>query len=208
MNTLQKRELRTVVAVLLLCLAAVVVPASAQDNNRKNELNIGLGFANDFKLNWVENLIDIALTDELHENTDAMRHSGFFAGYKRHIDNRWAVGATVFYKSLERTRQTGEHRKKYSQDYWGLAVEGQYRYFQRGFFSLYGLAGGAVYTCKEDYEESQSDKQSLSEHRTHSPKWAFQLSPVGIQLGYNIGGKMEFGYGYKGIVSCEFFVKI
>lgn len=137
-----------------------------------------------------------------------MRHSGMFISYKRHINNRWAMGATAFYKSLEKSRTRGEQHRDYSQDYYGVAVEGQYRYLRRGFFSLYGLAGGAVYACKEDYTETKTDKQYQLEHKTHSPKWAFQLSPVAIELGKNVGGKIEFGYGYKGIVSGAFFVKI
>lgn len=208
MNTHQNLLSRIATAATLLFLTTTFTPSFAQDGERKNELSIGFGITNDAKINWIKEIDKIISADDLHENTNAMRHSGMFIAYKRHINSRWAVGATAFYKTSDKSRTRGESHEKYSQDYYGLAAEGQYRYLRRGFFSLYGLVGGAVYTCKEDYSESQSDKQSMSEHRTHSPKWAFQLSPVGIELGKNIGGKIELGYGYKGIVSGAFFVKL
>jgi opacity protein-like surface antigen len=91
------------------------------------------------------------------------------------------------------------HKKHYT-----LALEAEYDYIRSGKFTMYGLAGigGTLYTLS--YEDHNNN--SLNDSNAN-PYVAFQVTPIGLRFGKNIGGFLEFGFGYRGIVNAGMFVK-
>lgn len=189
--------------LLLLLVLTAACQLMAQSEKKKNEISIGFGVsAND--VNFVEQLI-LELTDiEDQLDTNDKKRSGFYLSYKHHITNRWAAGATLTYKYRNRERTSNETTAKYSQSFYGINLEGQYTYIQKRIFRMYALAGIGIYTCNEVLRKYGAEPSKLTEHTT---AFTYQISPVCLELGTNIGGKLEYGYGYKGIGSLGFFVR-
>ncbi len=176
--------------LLLLALTAAY-QLIAQSEKKKNELSIGYGVSAD-DVNFIKQLL-LELTDiENQFETNDRKRSGFYLSYKYHFAKRWAVGATLTYKHRYREQRSNEAIAKYTQNFYGINLEGQYTYIQKRIFRMYALAGIGIYTCNETLRRYGAQTDKLTEHTT---AFTYQLSPVCLEFGTNIGGKVEVFVG-------------
>ena len=189
--------------ILLLLLILTATCQLMAQNQKKNELSIGFGFsAND--VNFIEQIV-LELTDiENQFETNDKKRSGFYLSYKYHFSKRWAAGTTLTYKHRKRERTTNEANAKYIQNFYGANLEGQYTYIQKRVFRMYALAGIGIYTCDETLRKYGTETSKIA---NHTAAFTYQISPVCLEVGANIGGKLEYGYGYKGIGSIGLYVR-
>lgn len=187
--------------LLLLALAATC-QLMAQEG-KKSEISIGIGFSAD-DINFVKQIL-LTMQDIDHKlEVDDKKRSGFYLLYKYCLNKRWAVGTTLTYKGRKKEQTSGDDRAKYTQNYFGINLEGRYTYFYKRIFRMYALAGVGVYTCHEKLRRYGSNEIKLTNNTTN---FTYQISPLCLEIGTNIGGKLEYGYGYKGIASAGFYIR-
>lgn len=178
----------------------------------KNELSLGFGIAGinyDSFSSPLEEIIKDILLQDLRESIDPTFVSGMNLSYKHWLSRRLAVGGTFFYKSLYRERETVVNEQtypanKYTQNYFGLGIEGTVTYFRKRKWHLYGLVGAGGYVCREKGRNLQlPGVQQNSEWTAHYVKATYQVTPFGVQFGRKFSIKSEVGWGYKGIWTLE-----
>lgn len=194
--------MRKVFFTLLMIACASSLTAQS---SKKHELSIGVGISSgELPNNLLENGITEMLGGENQISTDDKKRSGFYVSYKYHFNKRWALGTSLTYKHLKKENTQNNLTAKYRQNFYGINVEGQYTYLSKRIFRMYALVGAGIYICKEqlrwlgDVESSGSDR---------TIDFTYQVSPLCFEVGRNVGAKMEYGYGYKGIGSVGFYVR-
>ena len=76
-----------------------------------------------------------------------------------------------------------------------VVYENYFRYIRTPIFQMYsGLAFG--YTFR-NYTNKSDEGMKSNQEENHI---AFQINAVGLRFGKNLGGIIEMGYGYKGII--------
>ena len=68
-------------------------------------------------------------------------------------------------------------------------------YINKGLFTLYS---GLEVVCTLGV---YSDRSGTSNQNSFGSTFAFQLNTIGMRIGKEIGGYMEFGFGFRGIVN-------
>lgn len=183
--------------ILLACILATNL--SAQE--KKHNLSVGTGIGTTSEI--IDALSDI-ITTGLSAGTYSSNKSytgAYHLGYKYGVSERISAGATLLYEhgtanALVNKEQIG----RFKNNYFTLAAEGEFRYIDKPAFKLYGILGAGATLFNQEYkpDEGEADKDS----KLH---FNFQVSPIGIKLGNNIGIFAEAGFGYKGIVSAGVF---
>lgn len=191
---------KALVALLILTLAGQSLKAQ---NIKKNELNIGFGMSsNELPNNLLKNgLLDMIGKGQV--NTDDKRHSGWFLSYKYNFNEKWALGSSVTYKYYYKEKTKNEIKSKYTQNYLGIALEGQYSFFRRRDFRMYSLVGAGACICRESFHNGETHTKASD----NSTRFTYQISPLCFEFGNNYGIKLEYGYGYKGIGAIGAFVR-
>lgn len=122
--------------------------------------------------------------------------------YRYYFIDKAAIGLAVVNDKIERHYILTTGKKitgVYNYLALTLAPELNYLYINGSGFSLYSLFGFGFSYCQLDYKDD--GKGGLSDGNTYYHINA-QVTPIGIRLGDNsIGGYVELGYGYKGIVN-------
>jgi hypothetical protein len=85
----------------------------------------------------------------------------------------------------------------YSQHFTTVALELNWLYLNRRHFQLYGGAGVGL----SHWLEFDQDKD-LSKYTETGNKVGYNLTLLGFRFGGDLGGFVELGAGYKGLVSC------
>lgn len=191
--------------LLIFCVIAITCPLAGQ-NNKKHELSIGLGISGGKMPDKVlKDVITGMLNIENRFSTDDKKRSGFYLSYKYHLNERWSAGTTLTYKHLTQKRSSNTIEARYIQNFYGINLECQYTYLSRRIFRMYVLGGAGIYTCKESLRRTENTKPAHSSEQTTD--FTYQISPLCFEIGTNIGLKMEYGYGYKGIGSLGAYIR-
>jgi opacity protein-like surface antigen len=126
-------------------------------------------------------------------------------GYKYLFTERFGLGGTLAYGRETFNCYSTEEAivGKLKRNHITLALEADFKYYQRGIFDVYGLAGiGATY-FNQVYNPNNGDGSK-------DKKWHpnIQLTPIGIKIGNTFGGFAEVGVGYKGIINAGLFLRL
>jgi len=100
----------------------------------------------------------------------------------------------------------GNHEGELKRSFITVAIEGHYRYQNMKKVQLYSGIGIGYSLGNETLTppaETGNPATSGSINRI-----AYQINAIGIRIGNNIGGFLELGYGYKGIVNVGFSVQL
>ncbi|MDR1652116.1 MAG: hypothetical protein LBS01_00420 [Prevotellaceae bacterium] len=193
--------------LLIISLAAIVpiMETIAQENGRKHEISIGAGIWSTGNLAFTLsdafiNAIDIAGDVQL-ENRSAS--PVYHVSYKHFPNRKLAIGVTLAAGTEKATgRDENQHNGKLKRSYANIAIEPAYYYLNREKFKLYGLVGVGLLYLYQNYTPNNGKEKDQSLYAAD-----FQVTPIGIKVGNAIGGYLEAGIGYKGIISCGFFCR-
>ena len=185
---------------LLLFSATFARAQEGSWKNRRNELAVGYGlFTYDEAAGVMSSLLTTILT-LANANRQNMHWSGtFFLGYKYRAGKLFPVGVTVAYEEMssELTNKKGELVGWENGRYITVMAEGQVRYINKRVFQMYsGLGLGYTFAGSEvtTVGGSESDRDEFNHFN-------FQANLLGFRLGTVVGGFIELGFGYKGIVN-------
>ncbi len=179
--------------------------AQKEKKDKKHEISVGLGISGgEMPDRILKDIISGMSGAENNFSTDDKKRSGFYLSYKYHFNKRWSAGTTLTYKHLTKEKSVNTTETKYRQNFYGINLECQYTYLNKRMFRMYALGGIGVYTCRESLRiVEKADQNRTSDHTTD---FTYQISPLCFEIGTNIGFKMEYGYGYKGIGSAGVYV--
>jgi hypothetical protein len=177
----------------------------AQEGEHRHELSVGAGVWSTSNLAFTlgdafVNAIDIAGTVQFEEQKAS---PVYHISYKYFPKQKFGVGATFATGSERATGKTdNQDNGKLKRAYINIAIEPTYYYLNRKHFKLYGLVGVGLLYLHQDYTPNNGEKKSQSLYTTD-----FQITPIGIKAGNAIGGYLEAGLGYRGIISCGLFCR-
>ena len=159
-----------------LLMAAVVlamaVPAAAQ-GSRRSEISVSYGFAP--VTDWIDAYSDL-LTGA---DTDPSGWGAVTVGYSFRVIGSLRIGAQVVYSS-----NTQEIKNRY----WTVMPNAKWNWLNLKIVSFYTRVGAGASFAKAKVG-GQSDKSTL---------FAFQVSPVGVEVGGRIAAYAEAGIGTSG----------
>ena len=166
----------------VLLMAAVVLlglPGLAHAQLGRGEISVGYGVAP--VTDWIDAYSDKLL--DVLDMKDASMDSwgGVSVNYTFRIVGGLGVGATFVY-SGNNQRLAG---KKISTDYYSIMPHLKMRWLNLRILSLYSRIGvGLTFTESSGEGQSESARQ-----------WAFQVSPIGVEIGGKVAAYAEAGIG-------------
>ena len=169
----------------VLLMAAVVLlglPGLAHAQLGRGEISVGYGVAP--VTDWIDAYSDKLL--DVLDMKDASMDSwgGVSVNYTFRIVGGLGVGATFVY-SGNNQRLAG---KKISTDYYSIMPHLKMRWLNLRILSLYSRIGvGLTFTESSGEGQSESARQ-----------WAFQVSPIGVEIGGKVAAYAEAGIGTMG----------
>lgn len=176
----------------IVLLAFTIFPSIAQDKG-KNEIEVSFGILPTEHV--AAELFSIFFLALLGDHPDKKLDGGAFAfAYKYHVSEKVAVGASSAYNAFAYDNTAIDwpdidlRSKTFS-----LAGEANLYYLKKTNVNLYGALGvGFFASWQRRYD-------GISQASYVSPTLHF--TPFGVRVGQNVGGFLELGYGFKGMVN-------
>ncbi len=224
---MRKTILNTIIVGLLsLAFVNTYAQGPALDNNQEYKNKIDIGFSDGlpihFSIAWgniLQNLTadvfgKVFIDEDKIYNRERTVSKGFpfvvRAHYWNQVSNRIYVGAGISYlgTTLEKRYQNSSNpldQFMVKDNYKLSFIQGQFRidYLQKESFRLYGKAGIGLMSIFHTKEESRTHRKSQS--TTFGA--TFDINPIGLEFGKNIGGYLEAGIGVQGFIQGGMFFK-
>lgn len=170
----------------MLLAAAVVLmtaPVFAQ-GSRRSEVSVSYGIAP--VTDWIDSYSDMLTGLFTGSDTDLTGWGAVTVGYSFRLIGSLRLGAQVIYSSNEqRIKGSGS---KIENRYWSLMPNVKWNWLNLKIVSFYSRLGAGASFSKAK-ADNRSDK---------STQFAFQLSPVGVEVGGRIAAYAEAGIGTSG----------
>lgn len=191
--------------LLLLALVWMSVGLSAQSveqNYQHHDIMISYGA---FPFDQFLSVESTMLTDLYPDKRFVRDHysgSGTFAFSYRKItgSEKYLWGVSLGYnQSKASVFYLGQEVGELNRQFYTVVVDFAYRYINRGILQIYSGAD-VGYQFGSETLTAPADS-GLPDGSGTLNRIAWQANVMGIRVGKNIAGFMEFGYGYKGIIN-------
>lgn len=190
--------------IVFPCLLALLLFSStgySQDQpSNKNEIRLGYGMltgpemANSIMSIWPAIGMEI-LKDTIKDYTCSFYGTPFFE-YNRFLKPWVSLGGSLSFNPIS-TAITSTNKHEFTYNYYLITIMPKvtFYYLNKGIFSMYsGLeAGGSLILWK--------DRQGCTTMSDQGFTVAFQVTGFGVRIGKDIGGFMEWGIGFRGVVN-------
>lgn len=167
-----------------------------------HELYMGYGVFSTNK--WIDNLSDLeAIRKTGTQRCNKMQTGPFHFGYKLHVSEKSSIGAMLVHDYVHSDNMLDEIKLGYSRhNYFALILGKDHKYLDTGKLCLYlTFAAGIIYGHQKYIPMNESDQEKV-ENIIHLN---FQVVPIGIKYGENIGVFLELGVGCKGVINAGVF---
>ena len=182
--------------IAITCATAVM----AQEVEKRHEITGGIGLLSHTQVtSFVVDMVGTIFTGGLYMQMDSYHILTPNVSYRYWFTNHYALGAGfAFDANSVRVRRDGEtvdNMHRYKRYFSTFAVENTFGYMKKPSFQLYGQLGlGATFIS------IPGNSYSIEK----VPFFNFQVTPLGMRIGKDYAGFLEFGYGYKGIINAGF----
>jgi len=187
---------------LIILLLFSVKLVRSQERKYIHEVELGMGL---FSFNQVLQFFTQAVGEELD---NAKPIGEFRLAYRYNITEKFGLGAMTSFSCLKGDRTRKYHIKigDYKGYYYTFALEFDYKFINNKNFKLYSLAGIGLAYCHEilKLDTGEVIKDDLLSNDIIP---SFQLTPIGLKFGQKIGGFLEIGFGYRGIITGGAFMR-
>lgn len=197
-------------AFLLLLIASNTLTAQSYDRSYlHHDLMISYGLpSTDLFLNISSSMLDDRFPDKRYIR-DNYSGSGIISLTYRKVSKSemffWG-GSASYNQTKGDLYNVGSLEGEIKRNFLTVAIEGQYRYQNLKKVQLYSGVGIGYSIGNETLTASVgSGKQSSSGSIN---RFAWQINVIGMRLGNNIGGFIELGYGYKGIINAGLSIQL
>jgi hypothetical protein len=188
-------------AVLIVSIAAKAQKTENVQSYPKNEVNLGYGMltgpevanAMIFPLFTV---MGVGIARDTVKDIDPSAYGVVTFSYKRYLKRWVSLGGSASMNPITTHITTKKGLDlTYSMYLFSVMPRVDFYYFNKGYFSLYsGLEVGASF-------DLYSDRSGNTNANTTGVSAAFHVNAIGMRIGKEIGGFMEFGFGYRGIMN-------
>jgi len=208
--------------VLLFIFLTAFILSNAQFSDpkyKKNELSLGYGVITmpdvyEFSTTVFSALTGLSTFVSKYHGHDPVNNESSDLGcidlsYNRYLGEKFALGVSISFQAIANINTysflDSTFKIAWQNNYYSIMVNGKYNYLKFEYIQMYLTLGAGICIARSEYLEKPGDYNTpLYDAK---PFLAFQFSPVGIQFGKNLGGFVEFGFGYKGTVRGGLFVK-
>jgi len=183
---------------ILILLLSIVQLKSQSWNHHDISLSLGL-FHPEGITELKSNILDKLFNDERYVRDNFIETASIFFTYKHILLNdRLMLGSSLgMSQNKGKIYYLGNMKGNIKRNSYTIFFEFYYRYINSPTVQIYsGAALGISYINENFYP---SDGSASSQNSSFVP--AYQLSVIGIRIGRNLAGFIEFGYGYKGIIN-------
>lgn len=188
--------------ILFSVMAAFLFVSSVNAQSKKSEIDLGVGV-------WSSNQVIGAMSDIIASSlTGVDMDNGTYIGalhlgYKYSLSDRFALGPVFAYDlgksdAVYNTSKIGEFTNKF----YSLALEADYKYINRDKFKLYSLVGAGATLLDQLYKPTTGKEESENQMFFN-----YQVTPIGVKFGSSFGAFAEAGFGYKGILCVGLFFR-
>lgn len=200
---------KTVLFVLAITLLGMTVNAQESVPFKKNELVISYGAYSIPDISFELRIFEKVFINDIFSK-DSVRYSDISssgtisAGYHRYLGKIVAIGfsATIDFigHSIEFDKETSFRS---SAIVVSVMPAINFHYIRKNLFSVYGggSAGAVAWIYTTDYTNNSLNASGV--------KWlfAYQLTLIGMRVGKDVGGFIEMGCGYQGMVKAGLSLK-
>ncbi|NCA75524.1 MAG: hypothetical protein EOM90_04250 [Alphaproteobacteria bacterium] len=193
-------KLKFFLPFLLALLISFNLVYSQESPAGKNEIRIGYGVLTGPEM--ANSLISIwpAIGIEIMKDT-IKDYTCSFSGvptleYNRFLQPWVSVGGSLSFNPIS-TEITSTKGFRFTYSYYVLSVmpKVNFYYLRKGIFSMYsGVEAGCALILWRD-------RQGQTTVTDGGMSFAFQVNGLGIRIGKEIGGFMEWGFGFRGVVN-------
>ncbi|MFP4488176.1 MAG: hypothetical protein ACLFN1_02630 [Bacteroidales bacterium] len=186
--------------MIILLFTVSNYKSHSQTIGHDHEFTVGVGFVTTDQVLGV--FIDIfrALGTLGNVYSDNVNYTGaLYLNYKYFFTPRFAAGLSVLTDKArgDLVNDDDQVLGSFNRRALTLAPEVSLSYVNRKSFRMYGMIG-AGYTFGREKSTNDLGEDNYTSSYNHIN---FQLSPLGLRLGKQIGAFAEIGFGYKGILN-------
>lgn len=171
--------------ILCACLIILAAPVFAQKQGMaRSEVSLGYGIGP--VTNWIDTYGDL-LTDLFSgSDSDLTTWGAATLGYNFRLTRSFSLGAQVVYSSNKSEMKSSGLQVK--NRYWSVMPNVKWSWMNLKIVSLYSrLGAGATFAKSKVGDSADTDTQ-----------FAFQVSPIGLEVGGNLAAYAELGIGTSG----------
>jgi len=188
----------------LLLLAVSSTSVYAQHNEIDFSSGIGSGTG-------VFNISDWLMGNDFRPSKPAFTYSISYSHYlKHHISLGFALcyfadqGTNKYQNSL--FNSSDSILGTYKRQTFIIAPEASFPYYIEHGFKLYVRVNIGMRFSYEEFNYYSSTHYQSSDHQLFMP--VAQITPLAMRFGTHVGGFVEFGWGYKGMINLGLFCKL
>lgn len=195
--------MKKLIITLGIILTISVFKVNAQKTNR-NELRAGYSDATwlvvtDALGEAIGNAGTAVLSGSTFKNAKSKSNGVIEAGYRNQLTKDIKIGIDVGYLKIDKTSNFENNTTKAitsikrHTDYLLVMPMAEFSYLKTSVINLYATAGaGAIFYKSKEVENTKASK-------IKGAGFAFQIDPIGLRVGKQLGAFLELGFGYKGI---------
>ncbi len=195
-----------------MMVALLLVAVGIANAQKKSEFSVSYGVATSRSVNS-----SLGDAFDFHWlKTDNASYTGAVnMEYMYRLNSHWAVGVDFGYEHAQcdaMDETDADNIAKYKDDYFTVMLGGKYYWINGAKFRIYSKAAVGVSFVREkmtgivDYTSSvMPDEQEL--FSDNATGFAYQVSPVALEIGKDFCGFLELGYGNQGVVQAGIRVR-
>ncbi|MCD4791450.1 MAG: hypothetical protein K8R37_15755 [Bacteroidales bacterium] len=190
---------------IIIISLLLVLPATIFAQNKKHEIVLGYGVGTHYAI--VEEMAGILGVFITLGTFDVEFESGTGAillGYRYSAGEKFSIGIDGSYTKIkEILKIQGNPVGKLEKEFYTIAPYVAYNYIKKENFSMYSGIGLGYAFEKDEYttDDGGDETKNIGE-------FAFHINAFGVRYGKSIGGYVEVGYGYKGLVNLGVSFKL
>lgn len=179
--------------LMLVAVALTIAATSFAQGSRRQEISLAYGVAP--VTDWVDSYSNLLTGAVLGSDTELTGWGAATLGYSFRVIGGLRVGAQVVYSSntqqvvyLSSTQKVKGVGPDISNSYWSVMPNVKWNWLNLKIISLYARVGAGLTFAKSEYGDRNES----------ATRWAYQVSPIGIEVGTRIAAFAEAGIGTSG----------
>ena len=176
-----------------------------------HEIYVGVGLLNDNQIfSFFGDILGAVFT--LGQAVQPNKYSAFTpsVGYKYWFNKRIGLGAHFAFdmnsvKVIHRQDIIGNYNNAdtviHKRYFYTMTIDATFNYMYRPACQLYGNIGTGFTLVRFSNNNAETGLKQL-------PFFNLHISPIGVRFGKMVGGFVEIGWGYKGIINAGLSVKL
>lgn len=150
-------------------------------------------------LNYYENYFNPG-NGSVNFYNDKGKFGALNVSYLFYPDEDWGIGLVYSYTNSDKEiLNNNKFAGTFNNSFHTISPSFKYNWYHYNFITLYSRlnAGIAIATAKVSYMNEKAHPQESSVTKAF---FMYQVSPIGIEVGYRVAGFIEAGFGHMGTV--------